>query len=109
MEKAGGNGTGQANINRDIFDLIKKDLSVDLLILLGSDLDARNRLGWEIYGKALTAFDGRNFLGEAYAESLDKLPYLRAAMVEQPEMEWIRMLYVREIHSAAILKARMTA
>jgi len=102
-------GGQQANVDADIFDLVKKDLSTELLILLGGEFDKRNRLGWAVHGKPLIAHDGRNSLRDALDEMLDLTVYLRKAMVEQDKRDWIERLYLRAIQAAAVLKARMCA
>lgn len=108
-EKAGGNGTGQANIDRDIFELMKSEMGVQTLILLGGELDQRNLVGHRIHNKPLTAFDGRKFLREALEEFLDAAVYLRVAMVEEGNPRGLESLYARTLQLAAILKMRLAA
>jgi hypothetical protein len=107
-ECGGGNGRPrQANADRDIFELVKADLSTDLLILLGGDLDKRNQLGWRHHAKQMQAFDGRDSLRDAYEEALDEIPYLRKAMVERDNPDWLVTMYHRAVQHAAQLKLRL--
>lgn len=50
---------------------------------LHADLDKRNELGFKIYGKALYAEDGRDWLQEAYEEVLDLAVYLKAQLMRR--------------------------
>lgn len=51
-----------------------------------ADMHARAALGKERYGTPLRAFNGRDQLTDAYQEGLDRLVYMRAAMVEWDAM-----------------------
>jgi hypothetical protein len=56
---------------RTIFDLVR------------TELEARDRIGWEQHHRPLLAHDGRDSLSEAYEEALDLVVYLRKALAER--------------------------
>jgi hypothetical protein len=56
---------------------------LDLFNEVKKDLDLRNQLGHQSYGKAMEPHDGRNSLLEAYEEALDLVMYLKKAIVER--------------------------
>lgn len=58
--------------------------------LVIADMQARDDFGRAKYGTTLQAFNGRDALVDAYQEALDKVVYLRQAIIER---EWM----VREI------------
>lgn len=52
----------------------------DLVI---ADMKARDQMGRKKYGTPLQAHNGRDFLQDAYEESLDQTVYLRGALEER--------------------------
>lgn len=56
---------------------------MDLFDEVKLDLDARNQLGHESYGRTMEPHDGRDSLREAYEEALDLVMYLKKALVER--------------------------
>lgn len=56
--------------------------SVSVFAALHKDIDARNRKGWETYGKSLETFNGRDSLLDVYEESLDMTVYLKQRLLE---------------------------
>lgn len=56
---------------KTLFDLVKEDL------------DVRNRIGFEQWHKELYPDDGRDWLKEAYEESLDKCIYLKGELLRR--------------------------
>lgn len=51
--------------------------------LVIADMQERDRLGMERYGKPLVANNGRDALRDAYEEALDLAVYLRQAIEER--------------------------
>jgi hypothetical protein len=99
--------SGQADVDRDIFALVASELDVDELGLLGADLEKRNALGAQIYGRPMVAHDGRVFEVEAYEELLDAIPYTRAAALNAagtPKQHAYMTLYYRLVALAGELK-----
>lgn len=47
------------------------------------DMQARDKLGRERYGRPLKPFNGRNSLQDAYEEALDLAVYLKQLLIEQ--------------------------
>jgi hypothetical protein len=52
----------------------------DLVI---DDMQERDKIGRERYGRPLTAFNGRDSLQDAYEEALDLAVYLRQLIYER--------------------------
>ncbi len=50
--------------------------------LVLKDIEDRDKVGRERYGRPLTAFNGKDALWEAYEEALDLVVYLRQAIYE---------------------------
>ena len=67
---------------------------MDVFAEVKKDLDARNDLGHQLYGKTMQPHDGRNSLLDAYEEALDLVVYLKKALMEAgihgqtPEARW---------------------
>lgn len=55
---------------------------MDLFEEVKKDLDARNALGRQQYGRTMGPHDGRNSLRDAYEEALDLAMYLKKAIIE---------------------------
>ena len=55
--------------------------------LVREDLEARERVGTERYGRPLQLFNGRNAMVDAYQEVLDLACYLRQHLAEQEALE----------------------
>lgn len=55
----------------------------DVFTRLHRDIDARDKLGQQRYGKPLTTFDTRDTLQDAYEEALDLAVYLLKALMER--------------------------
>ncbi len=53
--------------------------------LVIADMEARDNVGRERYGRPLTANNGRDALLDAYEEALDLAVYLKQAMVERDQ------------------------
>src|ERR1044072_3721312 len=51
--------------------------------LLKQDIETRKVVGLAMYGTLLQPFNGRDFLRDAYEESLDQSLYLRGALFER--------------------------
>lgn len=51
--------------------------------LVRADIDARDRIGIERYGRRLQANNGRDALRDAYEEALDLAFYLRQCIAER--------------------------
>lgn len=49
------------------------------------DLEGRKAVGLSTYGRALTPFNGRDALWDAYEEALDLACYLRQAIAERDQ------------------------
>jgi hypothetical protein len=56
-----------------------------LFPLIMEDVTNRVQLGTQKYGEPLTTFNNRNMLVDAYEEALDKLFYLKGAVIEDVE------------------------
>ncbi len=54
----------------------------DIVDLVVSDMQERDRIGREHYGTPLTAFNGRDQLVDMYQELLDAAVYARSAIAE---------------------------
>lgn len=65
------NGEESSRLNMTIWDQIK------------ADLDARDKKGFETYGRPFAAHDGRDTLIEAYHEALDLVAYLKKLIIER--------------------------
>lgn len=59
------------------------DKGEDVFDALLDDICGREALGFQIHGKPLLTFDGRDWLQEAYEEVLDTAVYLKAALMER--------------------------
>lgn len=57
-------------------------LGVPVWELVIADMQERDRVGRERYGTPLQAFNGRDALVDAYQEELDKVVYMRQAIIE---------------------------
>jgi hypothetical protein len=55
--------------------------------LVSKDMQDRKAYGLRKYDSYLQAFNGRNFLQDAYEEALDLVCYLRGALEEQANRE----------------------
>jgi hypothetical protein len=51
--------------------------------LVRTDLEKRDRIGWDQHHRPLLAHDGQDSLREAYEEALDLAVYLRKALAER--------------------------
>lgn len=63
--------------------VVEEDMSVDVNRLVIDDLNKRKEMGIAKYGKALTTYNGRNGLIDAYQEALDMTLYLRQQLEEE--------------------------
>lgn len=62
-----------------VWDLVRADLARTV----DADMRERDQVGRARYGTPLQPFNGRDQLADAYAEALDLVVYLRAALYER--------------------------
>ena len=60
--------------------------TANVFALLRADIDAREAVGRETYGRLLETFNGRNSARDAYEEALDLAVYLRQLLEERAVM-----------------------
>ena len=70
------------------FKTLKNDLAAPvteptIFDLVRTDLETRDRIGWDQHHRPLLAHDGQDSLREAYEEALDLAVYLRKALAER--------------------------
>jgi len=72
------------------------------------DMRSRDRFGREKYGVPLQPFNGRNPIRDAYQEALDLCVYMKQAMVEDPQNQFLFFQYYQTLDLLFNLSRYMT-
>lgn len=92
-------------VHEDIRELWSKGaFDLDTCTAIIDDFTARTALGFATYGKALSTFNGRDALVDAYQEMLDKAQYLRQRIMEGDTSTGLAMMYTNELLAIAIVR-----